>query len=128
MHQSKQPVATQEASTMPFSSAIAAGGFLFVSGQGGLDPDTGRVVGPDLQAQTIQTLANIERILQEAGASLQDIVKVNVYLKERALYDEFNQVYRTYFSYPFPARTAVYSDLNYDILVEIDAIAILPKG
>ncbi|CAG7652712.1 RidA family protein [Paenibacillus allorhizosphaerae] len=127
MLQKKQSIATQEGSGLPFSSAIAAGGFVFVSGQGGLDPATGRVVGPDLKTQTVQTLDNIQRILQEAGAALEDVVKVNVYLKERALYDEFNQVYGSYFSYPYPARTTIYCDLNYDILVEIDAMALSPK-
>ncbi|NOU71599.1 RidA family protein [Paenibacillus sp. LMG 31458] len=107
----------------PFSSAIQAGGFVFISGQGGLDPETGEIVGPDLRAQTIRTLDNIRLILAEAGLTLDDVVKVNVYLKERDLYASFNEIYGSYFSSPYPARTTVYCDLNFDILVEIDAIA-----
>ncbi|MBP1964137.1 RidA family protein [Paenibacillus aceris] len=123
----KQTIATDESTGKPFSSAILAGGFVFVSGQGGLDPETGQVVSSDLKTQTLQTLENIQRILQEAHATLADVVKVNVYLKERSHYEEFNQVYGSYFAYPYPARTTIYCDLNFDILVEIDVIALSPK-
>ncbi|MEC0265023.1 RidA family protein [Paenibacillus anseongense] len=123
----KQPIATDGASGKPFSSAIQAGGFVFVSGQGGLDPATGQVVSTDLKAQTLQTLENIRHILQEANTALEDVVKVNVYLKERSHYEAFNEVYGSYFAYPYPARTTIYCDLNFDILVEIDVIALSPK-
>ncbi|MCC3374454.1 RidA family protein [Cohnella sp. REN36] len=124
----KKPVSTQENNGKPFSSAIQAGGFIYVSGQGGLDPNTGQIVSPDLKGQTNQTLHNIQSILHEAHATLDDVVKVNVYLKERSHYEEFNEIYGGFFSYPFPARTTIYCDLNFDILVEIDVIALSPKG
>lgn len=124
----KKTVTRQDNNGKPFSSAIEAGGFIYVSGQGGLDPNTGQVVSPDLKGQTNQTLLNIQSILHEARATLNDVVKVNVYLKERAHYEEFNEIYGSFFSYPFPARTTIYCDLNFDILVEIDVIALAPTA
>ena len=118
----KQEIFSSSAEGKPFSSAIATESFVFVSGQGGLLD--GIVVGPDIESQTVQTLENIRVILQEAGLDLDDVVKMGVYLKERSLYDAFNKVYKRYFRHPLPARTVVYCDLNFDILVEIDAIAV----
>lgn len=108
---------------LPFSSATTFENLVFVSGQGGLLPETGEIVGPDLESQTIQTLENIRTILAEASLTMQHIVKVNVYLKDRKHYQAFNELYRQYFRAPYPSRTLVYCDLNYDLLVEIDAIA-----
>lgn len=118
----KQEIFASSAEGKPFSSGIATESFVFVSGQGGLLD--GAVVGPDIESQTVQTLENIRVILQEAGLGLDDVVKMGVYLKERSLYDKFNQVYKRFFQHLLPARTVVYCDLNFDILVEIDAIAV----
>lgn len=96
---------------------------MYVSGQGGLDPQTGEVVGPDLESQTKQTMENIRTILSAAGLGFEDVVRANVYLKERSLYEEFNEIYAGYFESAPPARTLVYCDLNFDILVEIDVVA-----
>lgn len=112
----------------PISPAIKTESLVFVSGQGGLDPDTGAVVGSDLESQTVQTIENIRRILTRSGLGLKDIVKCNVYLSNRKLYDEFNDIYRRFFDNPYPSRTTVYCDLNYDLLVEIDAIAVKGGG
>jgi 2-iminobutanoate/2-iminopropanoate deaminase len=107
----------------PISSAIQTESLVFVSGQGGLDPQTGSVVGSDLESQTVQTMENIRQILAAAGLTLDDVVKCNIYLSDRKLYEEFNNIYRRFFTSPFPSRTAIYCDLNYDLLVEIDVIA-----
>lgn len=120
----KEQIETNRTTDMPFSSAIAAGHMVFVSGQGGLIPETGAIVGPDLESQTVQTIENIREILHAAGLTLDDVVKTNVYLSDRGLYEEFNRIYRRFFQPPFPSRTAVYCELNYGLLVEIDAIAV----
>lgn len=110
-------------SSKPISAAIQTDSLVFVSGQGGLDPLTGAVVGSDLESQTVQTMENIKQILTAAGLTLDDVVKCNIYLSDRKLYEEFNSIYRRFFTSPFPSRTAIYCDLNYDLLVEIDVIA-----
>ena len=91
--------------------------------QGGLDPVTVEVVGPSLEEQTAQTMDNIGAILAENGLSFNHVKKVNIYLSQRELYKTFNELYAEYFQAPYPARTTVYCELNYDLLVEIDVIA-----
>ncbi|SDC96592.1 2-iminobutanoate/2-iminopropanoate deaminase [Paenibacillus sp. UNCCL117] len=124
----KTEVVTPGSGNKPISSGIETESFVFVSGQGGLCPETGKIVGGDLESQTVQTLENIRSILAEAGLSLDDVVKVNVYLSDRKLYGEFNGIYERFFRRPYPSRTTVYCDLNYDLLVEIDAIAVKRIG
>jgi len=108
---------------LPFSDAAQTETLLFVSGQGSTDPITGEVVAGDLESQTILTMHNISRILAQSGSSLEDVVKVNIYLKNRFDYEQFNRVYCRIAPRPYPARTLVYCDLNFDLLVEIDVIA-----
>ncbi|MEF2244191.1 RidA family protein [Paenibacillus sp. IITD108] len=115
----------EKTAVLPFSSATKTDGLLFVSGQGGLDPATGKVVGASLEEQTAQTMDNIKTILAEHGLSFSHVKKVNIYLSQRGLYSAFNELYAHYFQAPYPARTTVYCDLNYDLLVEIDVIASL---
>ncbi|MDF2650715.1 MAG: reactive intermediate/imine deaminase [Paenibacillus sp.] len=86
----------------------------------GID-NQGRIVGPDIESQTVTTMENI--VLVASGLDLEHVVKVNVYLADRSLYEEFNKIYARYFTAPFPARTTIYCDLNYDLLIEIDVIA-----
>jgi len=108
---------------LPFSSSIQTNSCVYVSGQGGINLKTGEIVGPDIESQTIATMENIRDILAANGLGLEQVVKVNVFLSDRELYHRFNEVYRTFFKEPFPARTVVYCYLNYDLLVEIDVIA-----
>ena len=109
---------------IPISSAIQTESLVFVSGQGGLDFETGSVIGSDLESQTVQTMENIKRILAAAGLTLDHVVKCNIYLRNRELYKEFNNIYQRFFTPPYPSRTTIYCDLNYDLLVENDAIAV----
>ncbi|MGZ9584236.1 RidA family protein [Paenibacillus marinisediminis] len=111
----------------PFSNTSQSETLLFVSGQAGLDPVTGEIVSGDLEEQTVATVRNIERILSQSGLGLQDIVKVNVFLTDRNHYEPFNQIYSKLLPQPFPARTLIYCELNFDLLVEIDVIATLRK-
>jgi len=110
---------------LPFSPGFATDHCLYVSGQGGIDA-SGKIVGPDIESQTITTMTNIRSILLDYQLDFKDIIKTNVYLSNRSLYQAFNAVYARFFQAPFPARTTIYCDLNYGLLVEIDAIAALP--
>ena len=106
----------------PYSPAVRAGGFIYVSGQTPRDPVSGTLVGSDVAAQTRQTLSNVERLLAEAGASMSDVVSVIIYLTDVRDWETMNSVYTEFFSAPYPSRTAVGVSLR-DILVEISAIA-----
>jgi 2-iminobutanoate/2-iminopropanoate deaminase len=110
----------------PYSQGIRAGDFVFVAGQVGKDPATGQLVGDTIEAQTTQTLENLKAILEAAGASLADVVKVSAHLTDLSLFDRFNKVYVNYFPDPKPVRTTVGSQLL-GFLVEVDAIAYVGK-
>ncbi len=111
----------------PYSQAIRSGDTVYVSGQGGLVPETMQLVGPTVAAQTEQTLRNIAAILEAAGTDLAHVVKVNVLLADINTFAEMNEVYRTFFPVDPPARmTYAVRDLPLGVLVEIDAIAVLP--
>jgi len=110
-----------------YSQGLRAGDFIFVSGQGPLDPATGQIVGDTVEEQTARVLENIKAILEAGGASLADVVKVSAHLSDLALFERYNKVYSTYFPDPKPARTTVGSQLL-GILVEIDAIAYVGEG
>ncbi|WP_274362120.1 RidA family protein [Paenibacillus thermotolerans] len=112
---------------IPFSVATQSETLLFVSGQGGCDPCTGEVTAVDLESQTKLTVRNIQDILAQWNLTLEDVLKVNVYLSDRRNYEAFNRIYAELFPRPYPARTLVYCQLNFDLLVEIDVIAKLRK-
>jgi 2-iminobutanoate/2-iminopropanoate deaminase len=105
-----------------YSQAVVAGDFLFTAGQGPRDASTGAVVGHTIEEQTRATLANIERILAAAGASVGSIVKVTAHLSDLDLFAGYDRAYRAFFGDWHPARTTVGSRLD-GILVEIDAVA-----
>jgi reactive intermediate/imine deaminase len=108
----------------PYSQGvILSGRTLYVAGQGPANPATG--VMPDgIDAQVTQCLENVKAIVEAAGATLADVVKVNAYLKDMADFPAYNAIYKRYFPEPYPARTTVQSDLP-RFLVEIDAIVAL---
>ena len=105
-----------------YSQGLRAGDFVFVSGQGPLDPKTGKIGGDTIEEQTARVLENIKAILAAGGASMADVVKVTAHLSDLALFERYNKVYASYFPDPKPTRTTVGSQLL-GILVEIDAIA-----
>ena len=109
-----------------YSQGLRAGDFVFVSGQGPLDPKTGKVVGDTIEEQTARVLENIKAILEAGGASMADVVKVSAHLSDMSLFDRYNRVYASYFPDPKPTRTTVGSQLP-GILVEIDAIAYVSR-
>jgi 2-iminobutanoate/2-iminopropanoate deaminase len=110
----------------PYSQAIRAGGFLFVSGQIPLDPATGVLVPGDIAAQTRQVMKNLSAVLAAGGASLEAVVKTTIYLADLGDFKTVNEVYGSHFAPPAPARATVQvARLPLDARVEIDAIAAL---
>ena len=99
----------------PYSQAVVAPPFVFVSGQLGMDPATGELVGQDLESQARQALENLKQILQAAGSSLEQTTAVEVFLTDMGRFADFNAIYAEYFSAHKPARAAI----------EVSA---LPKG
>jgi 2-iminobutanoate/2-iminopropanoate deaminase len=106
----------------PYSPAVRAGPFIYVSGQTPRDPVSGELVGSDVATQTRQTLSNVQQLLAVAGARMSDVVSVIIYLTDVDDWATMNSVYTEYFAAPFPSRTAVGVELR-DILVEISAVA-----
>lgn len=107
----------------PYSHAVVADGFVFVSGQGPIDPERGDM--PDaFPDQVRQTLNNLRTILEAAGSGLDEVVKVNAYLTDLTRFSQFNEVYKEFFQNEPPARTTVATALL-GILVEVDCVATL---
>jgi 2-iminobutanoate/2-iminopropanoate deaminase len=107
----------------PYSPGLSAGGWIFLSGQGGFDPETGKMVSEDIAEQTAQTFRNIEVLLEAAGASLDDVVSCLVHLADLSDYAAFNAIYEKQFPGTKPVRTTVRADLVAGMLVEITAVA-----
>ncbi|MDI7260399.1 MAG: RidA family protein [Thermodesulfobacteriota bacterium] len=109
----------------PYSQAIRAGNFIFLSGQIPIDPKTGELVKGDIRQQTRQVLEKINGVLESQGLGKEDVVKVTVFLKEMGNFNEMNEVYATYFPSSPPARSTVQvARLPRDVEIEIEAIAL----
>ena len=111
----------------PYSPAVRAGDFIFVSGQLAVDPATNQYSPGDIQQETRMTLNNIKRILEGAGATVADVVRVGVFLAEGAEFAAMNEVYAEFFGNDKPARTTIVCKFAADIRVEIDCVAYSPK-
>jgi len=109
--------------TLPFSTAVTAGGLVFVSGQVAKGDD-GKIIAGDIEAHTRQTLRNVERALALAGCSLRDVVKVTVWLQDATDFARFNVVYAEFFPGDKPARSTTQAKLVVDSKIEIEAIAV----
>jgi len=117
-------VSGHAAPSAPYSPAIVENGFVFVSGQGPLDPRTGEYLKGDIKSETRQVFENIKSILEAAGTSMENVVKVNVYLRDINDFGSMNEVYKTVFTSPFPARTTIQAGaLPRGFAVEIECIA-----
>jgi 2-iminobutanoate/2-iminopropanoate deaminase len=114
---SRTPIATPNAPAAigPYSQGISAGGFLFCSGQLGLDPATGDFAGPDVETQAERSMTNLRNVLDAAGCTFEDVVKTTIFLADMADFAAVNAVYGRFVSDPPPARSTV-------------AVAALPKG
>jgi 2-iminobutanoate/2-iminopropanoate deaminase len=109
----------------PYSQAVVAGNLVFVSGQLPINPETG-MMPEDIKGQTAQSISNIEAILAEVGATLDNVVKTTVFLADMSLFAPMNEVYASRFHEVFPARCAfAVKELPKQALVEIEVIAAL---
>lgn len=123
------PVRSDQApsATGAYTPALVAGDYVFVSGQGPLDPQTLDVRGATVAEQTRYTLENVVELVRAAGGASGDIVRCNCYLASIDLFDEFNAAYEQFFAHePRPTRTTIGCQLS-GILVEIDVIAHVPR-
>jgi 2-iminobutanoate/2-iminopropanoate deaminase len=113
----------------PYSPAVRAGGFIFVSGQGPVDPETDVLFTGDIRQQTRLTLGNLRRILEGCGASLADVVQCSVFLADAGDFAAMNEVYAEFFGDQKPARTTVEARfVAPGMKVEIDCVAYRPKS
>ena len=108
----------------PYSQGLRVGDFIFVSGQGPIDPVTGKIVGETIEEQTVRVLENIKVILEAGGATMADVVKANSYLSDISYFDPYNKIYDSYFPDPKPTRTTMICQPPLEgILVEIEVVA-----
>ncbi len=124
----KNIVATEKAPKAigPYSQAIVHNGLAYLSGQIPLDPATGKVVEGDIAIQTARVLDNLSAVLEACGASLENVLKTTVFIKDMGEFARMNEVYGRYFAANPPARSTVEAArLPRDVRVEIDAIAIV---
>ena len=123
----KKIISTAEApeAVGPYSQAVAAGGFVFCSGQIPLDPATGEMVADSVSAATERVLLNLKAVLAAAGLGLSNVVKTTVYLKDMSDFSAMNEVYARFFGSEPPARACVEAArLPKDSLVEVEAVAL----
>jgi 2-iminobutanoate/2-iminopropanoate deaminase len=107
----------------PYSQAIVAGNTIYVAGQGPFDPKTGKMAAT-FDEQAVQVFENIKAIVESAGATLGDVVKVNVYLADLSTFAGMNDVYKRYFVEPYPARATVGAQLRGGMGIEVECIAV----
>lgn len=118
-------ITTEMASHLPFSAAVEANGFVFVSGQASVDT-TGTIQPGTFEEEMRRSMQNVIDILRSAGLGLENVVRVTSYVHDTADVPEYNRIYRDYFSPPFPARTTITSCLSPAIKFEIDVVAVRP--
>ena len=123
---SKQIISSSKAPAPigPYSQAVQAGGFLFVSGQIALVPGSSEIMTASIKEETAQVMANLKMILEEAGLDFSHVVKTNIFLGDMSFFPEVNEVYASYFNKDFPAReTIAVKGLPRNVNVEISMIA-----
>jgi 2-iminobutanoate/2-iminopropanoate deaminase len=112
-----------------YTPALRAGDFVYVSGQGPIEPATDKLATGDVEFQTRLTLSNIQRILEAAGAAITDVVKCSVFLRDISEFPKMNRVYAEFFGDHKPARTTIEAKFHQaEMLVEIDCVAYKPRG
>jgi endoribonuclease L-PSP, putative len=108
----------------PYSQGIKIDNLVFTSGQIPINPETGELISEDIKKATIRSLENVKAILEESGSSLENVIKVSIFLKDMNNFNDVNEIYATYFSNHKPARSCVeVARLPKDALIEIEAIA-----
>lgn len=122
----RQPVSSDNAPKAigPYSHAVWTGSLLYCSGQTPIDPATGKLVPGGISEQTQQAFNNLEAVLRDAGLTMDNVIKVNVYLTSMSNFAAMNAVYQTRFNPPYPARSTVgVAELPLNALVEIELVA-----
>ena len=119
-------VTTDIASHLPFSPAVEANGFVFVSGQASVDA-TGQIVSGSFEEEMRRAFHNVTDILRSAGLGLQNVVRVTSYIQDPADGSRYNELYREFFTPPYPARTTITNCLGSALKFEIDVIAVRPR-
>lgn len=130
MKETKKVIATSKAPAAigPYSQAVQVGHLLFASGQIPLDPETGKIVGEDIETQTRQVIKNVTAIVNKAGATVKDIVKTTVFIKDMDDFVKVNDIYSEVFTENPPARSTVeVARLPKDVLIEIEVIAVIAE-
>ena len=125
----KQVISTEKAPSAigPYSQAIPVGNMIYTSGQLPVDPATGSFPEGGIKEQTRQSLLNVKAILEEAGASMENVVKTTVFMADMSDFADMNAVYAEFFSEPYPARSAVaVKTLPKGASVEIEVVAVMP--
>jgi 2-iminobutanoate/2-iminopropanoate deaminase len=120
-----QPIDSGLSTHLPFSPAVEAGGFVFVSGQASVDGE-GTIIPGTFEEEMRRSIDNVVRVLADAGLTLDDVVRVTSYLRDPTDGPEYNEIYRDYFSDPLPARTTLSNCLSPALRFEIDVIAVRP--
>lgn len=125
---SKKVIAVKQVSAVgPYSQAVEAGEFVFCSGQIPIDPQTGLLVGADIEQATRRVMDNLVLVLAEAGLALKDVVKTTVYLLDLQDFPVVNEIYATYFDTAFPARATIQvAGLPKGAMIGIEAVAVRP--
>ncbi|WMJ23893.1 RidA family protein [Paludicola sp. MB14-C6] len=126
----RKQIATSNAPSAigPYSQAIQIGNLLYTSGQIPINPKTGLVIEGGIEIQTKQVFQNLEAILKEANSSFEQVVKVTVFVKNMNDFAKINEIYATYFTQPYPARSCIeVSRLPKDVLVEIEIISLITE-
>lgn len=109
----------------PYSQSVKANGFLFISGQIGMDPETGNIDNASITTESHRVMLNLRAILSAAGLDFSSVVKTTIFLSDMSLFSEVNAVYETYFTGNFPAReTVAVKGLPRGVNVEISMIAV----
>ena len=110
----------------PYSAGVSTGHLVFTAGQLGIDPSTSKLVEGGIQSQTRQALTNLKAVLEAAGSSLEQVIKTTVFLKDISEFGQMNEVYGTFFTENFPARSAIQvAALPLGASVEIEAVALI---
>lgn len=110
----------------PYSAGVSTGHLVYTAGQLGIDPSTGKLVDGGIQPQTRQALTNLKSVLEAGGSSLEQVIKTTVFLKDISEFSQMNEIYGTFFTKNFPARSAIQvAALPLGASVEIEAVALL---
>ena len=120
-----KPIESDLSTHLPFTPAVEAGGFVFVSGQASVD-DTGTIIPGTFEEEMRRSMDNVVRVLADAGLTLRDVVRVTSYVRDSADGPRYNEIYREYFTEPLPARTTLSNCLSPALRFEVDVIAVRP--